>query len=82
VADRWGPRASERALTNGQSALITRTHRTARGSRRASEETGTEIVALVDNERERGRASTAGADRRVPRVRRSGRARPSWTGLG
>jgi hypothetical protein len=53
VADRWGPRASERALANGQSTLITRTHRTTRDSGRVSEETGTEIVASVDNERER-----------------------------
>jgi hypothetical protein len=37
VADRWGPRASESELANGRSTLTERTHRTARGSGRASE---------------------------------------------
>jgi hypothetical protein len=72
LADGWGPRASERALVNEQSALKGRTHRTARGSGRASEETGADTVAPPNNGRERGRAGATGADRRVPPVRRSG----------
>jgi hypothetical protein len=53
LADGWGPRASERALVNGRSALKGRTHRTARGSGRASEETGADTVAPPNNGRER-----------------------------
>jgi hypothetical protein len=58
VADRWGPRASERALANGRSVLTGRTHQIARGSGRASEETGDDMVAPPGSGREREGAWT------------------------
>jgi hypothetical protein len=82
VADRWGPWASKSELANGRSALTGRTHRTARGSGRVSEETGADKMAPPGSGRERGRerAGADGADRRVPPVRRSRHALTVWLG--
>jgi hypothetical protein len=76
VADRWGPWASESELTNRQSALTGRTHRAARGSERGSEGIGADKLA-PSTEREGGgeRVGVADADRWVPPISRSGRAR-------
>jgi hypothetical protein len=55
VADRWGPRASESGLANGQSALTGQTHRAVRGSGHAREETNTDKLAPSGSGRERAR---------------------------
>jgi hypothetical protein len=76
-ADRWGPRASKGEHANVWSALIGRTHRAARGSGHAREEPGADKLSPPDRGRERGRerAGATDADRWVPPVRRSKRAR-------
>jgi hypothetical protein len=82
VADRWGPRASEGAYANGRAGLTVRAHRAERGSERAREELGTDMLAPASSGRERGRARTwAVAERWDPPMRRSGHAREGWTGL-
>jgi hypothetical protein len=52
-ADRWGPQASVSRLANGQSALIGRTHRAARGSGRTREEPGAYKLEPPSSGRER-----------------------------
>jgi hypothetical protein len=83
-ADRWGPRASEGAYANRRSALTEWAHRVERGSECVRERTDTDKPAPRGSGRERGRgwADAVVADRWDPPVRRSGRARPGWAGLG
>jgi hypothetical protein len=63
-ADRWGPRASEGDHANGRSVLTERTHRAARGSECAHEETGADKLAPPGSRREgervRARPTLAG----------------------